>query len=152
MSPIPSLDYKSALSGTCDSQCGETTRARNGEKIFCALPRRFPSARAYRCFPLSEANRALNALKNDAIPGAAVLRSGRRIFGAPRCNLLLSQADKTTISYDRSVDSCRTREINLGKFRRKKIMLSGVSGLPRPHNLEGRRCQINIAAMEIPVL
>jgi hypothetical protein len=24
-------------------------------------------------FPLSEANRALNALKNDAIPGAAVL-------------------------------------------------------------------------------
>jgi hypothetical protein len=25
-------------------------------------------------FPLNEANRALNALKNDAIPGAAVLR------------------------------------------------------------------------------
>jgi hypothetical protein len=27
-------------------------------------------------FPLPDANRALNALKNDAIPGAAVLRIG----------------------------------------------------------------------------
>jgi len=36
-------------------------------KTSCGLQPRFPFALTVQIFPLSEANRALNALKNDAI-------------------------------------------------------------------------------------
>jgi D-arabinose 1-dehydrogenase-like Zn-dependent alcohol dehydrogenase len=40
----------------------------------CALQPEIPIRIAAEVFPLQEANRALNALKNDAIRGAAVLQ------------------------------------------------------------------------------
>jgi propanol-preferring alcohol dehydrogenase len=40
---------------------------------FLQVAAEIPIRTHVQIFPLSEANRALNALKNDAIPGAAVL-------------------------------------------------------------------------------
>jgi propanol-preferring alcohol dehydrogenase len=41
---------------------------------FLAVAARIPIYTQIEVFPLSEANQALNALKNDAIRGAAVLK------------------------------------------------------------------------------
>ena len=43
---------------------------------FLRVASEIPIRTRIQIFPLSEANRVLNALKNDAIPGAAVLRIG----------------------------------------------------------------------------
>jgi propanol-preferring alcohol dehydrogenase len=43
---------------------------------FLRVAAEIPIRTRVQVFPLSEANRALNALKNDAIPGAAVLHIG----------------------------------------------------------------------------
>jgi propanol-preferring alcohol dehydrogenase len=43
---------------------------------FLRIAAEIPIRTRVEIFPLAEANRALHALKNDAIPGAAVLRVG----------------------------------------------------------------------------
>jgi propanol-preferring alcohol dehydrogenase len=72
MSPIPPLDYNLLYQERVIRSVANNTR-RDGEdflKIAAAIPIRTE----IREFPLEEANQALNALKNDAIRGAAVLR------------------------------------------------------------------------------
>jgi propanol-preferring alcohol dehydrogenase len=46
---------------------------RDGEE-FLSLAAKIPIHTKVQVYPLAEANKALNALKNDAISGAAVLR------------------------------------------------------------------------------
>ena len=72
MSDIPSFPYDILYEERMIRSVANNTR-RDGED-FVALAAKIPIQTHVELFPLSEANRALNALKNDAIEGAAVLR------------------------------------------------------------------------------
>jgi propanol-preferring alcohol dehydrogenase len=72
MSPIPSLDYNLLYQERVVRSVANNTR-QDGED-FLRLAAAIPIHTEIEVFPLRDANRALNALKNDAIRGAAVLR------------------------------------------------------------------------------
>jgi alcohol dehydrogenase, propanol-preferring len=72
MSDIPSFPYDLLYEERVVRSVANNTR-RDGEE-FLALAAKIPIHTHVKVFPLSEANQALNALKNDAIEGAAVLR------------------------------------------------------------------------------
>ena len=72
MSPIPSFDYDLLYGERLIRSVANNTR-RDGED-FLRVAAEIPIETHVEMFPLGEANRALNALKNDAISGAAVLR------------------------------------------------------------------------------
>jgi alcohol dehydrogenase, propanol-preferring len=72
MSDIPSFPYDLLYEERMIRSVANNTR-QDGEE-FLALAAKIPIRTHVQVFPLSEANRALNALKNDAIEGAAVLR------------------------------------------------------------------------------
>jgi len=73
MSTIPPLDYNLLYHERVLRSVANNTR-QDGED-FLRLAEEIPIRTAIEVFPLSEANRALNQLKNDAIRGAAVLRA-----------------------------------------------------------------------------
>jgi alcohol dehydrogenase, propanol-preferring len=72
MSPIPSFSYDLLYQERVIRSVANNTR-RDGED-FLSVATQIPIRTHVQIFPLVEANRALNALKNDVIPGAAVLR------------------------------------------------------------------------------
>jgi propanol-preferring alcohol dehydrogenase len=72
MSPIPSFAYDLLYQERMIRSVANNTR-RDGEE-FLSLAADVPIHSKVQVYPLAEANRALNALKNDAISGAAVLR------------------------------------------------------------------------------
>jgi propanol-preferring alcohol dehydrogenase len=72
MSPIPSFDYDLLYQERVVRSVANNTR-QDGED-FLRIAAEIPIETRVQPFSLPEANRALNALKNDAIPGAAVLR------------------------------------------------------------------------------
>jgi len=74
MSPIPSFSYDLLYQERAIRSVANNTR-QDGED-FLRVAAEIPIRTRVQVFPLSEANRALNALKNDAIPGAAVLHIG----------------------------------------------------------------------------
>jgi propanol-preferring alcohol dehydrogenase len=74
MSPIPSFAYNLLYQERLICSVANNTR-QDGED-FLRVAAEIPIRTHVQIFPLAEANRALNALKNDAIPGAAVLRIG----------------------------------------------------------------------------
>ena len=74
MSPIPSFSYDLLYQERVIRSVANNTR-QDGED-FLRVAAEIPIRTHVKIFPLAEANRALNALKNDAIPGAAVLRIG----------------------------------------------------------------------------
>jgi propanol-preferring alcohol dehydrogenase len=74
MSPIPSFSYDLLYQERMIRSVANNTR-KDGED-FLRIAAEIPIRMHTQIFPLSEANRALNALKNDAIEGAAVLRVG----------------------------------------------------------------------------
>ena len=74
MSPIPSFDYDLLYEERVIRSVANNTR-RDGEE-FLRTAAEIPIRTHVEVFPLRDANRALNSLKNDAIPGAAVLRVG----------------------------------------------------------------------------
>jgi alcohol dehydrogenase, propanol-preferring len=71
MSPIPPLDYSLLYYERVLRSVANNTRE-DGED-FLRLAAEIPIRTRVEIFPLEEANRALNALKHDAISGAAVL-------------------------------------------------------------------------------
>lgn len=72
MSPIPSFSYDLLYQERMIRSVANNTR-KDGED-FLRVAAEIPVRMHTQIFPLGEANRALNALKNDAIKGAAVLR------------------------------------------------------------------------------
>ena len=72
MSPIPPLDYNLLYQERVLRSVANNTR-QDGED-FLRLAAEIPIHTETEVFPLRDANRALNLLKNDAIRGAAVLR------------------------------------------------------------------------------
>lgn len=72
MSPIPSFSYDLLYQERVIRSVANNTR-QDGED-FLRLAAEIPIRTHVQSYRLSEANRALNALKNDAIEGAAVLR------------------------------------------------------------------------------
>jgi alcohol dehydrogenase, propanol-preferring len=72
MSPIPSFSYDLLYQERMIRSVANNTR-QDGED-FLLVAAEIPIRTHVQVFPLRDANRALNALKNDAIPGAAVLR------------------------------------------------------------------------------
>jgi propanol-preferring alcohol dehydrogenase len=72
MSPIPSFEYQLLYHERVIRSVANNTR-QDGED-FLRVAAEIPIRTRAQMFPLAEANRALNALKNDVIPGAAVLR------------------------------------------------------------------------------
>jgi propanol-preferring alcohol dehydrogenase len=72
MSPIPPLDYNLLYHERVLRSVANNTR-QDGED-FLRLAAEIPIHTEIEVFPLRDANRALNLLKNDAIRGAAVLR------------------------------------------------------------------------------
>lgn len=72
MSPIPSFRYELLYQERMIRSVANSTR-QDGEE-FLNLAARIPVRTHAQVYPLREANQALNALKNDAIPGAAVLQ------------------------------------------------------------------------------
>jgi alcohol dehydrogenase, propanol-preferring len=72
MSPIPSFDYDLLYHERVIRSVANNTR-QDGED-FLRVAAEIPIRTHVQLFSLREANRALNALKNDAIPGAAVLK------------------------------------------------------------------------------
>jgi len=72
MSPIPSFSYDLLYEERMIQSVANNTR-QDGEE-FLKLAAEIPIRTHVKVYQLSEANQALNALKNDAIPGAAVLR------------------------------------------------------------------------------
>jgi propanol-preferring alcohol dehydrogenase len=72
MSPIPSFGYELLYEERMIQSVANNTR--QDGKEFLKLAAEIPIRTHVKVYPLSEANRALNALKNDAVPGAAVLR------------------------------------------------------------------------------
>ena len=72
MSPIPSFEYDLLYGERMIRSVANNTR-QDGEE-FLTLAAEIPIRTRVHVYPLSEANQALNALKNDAIPGAAVLK------------------------------------------------------------------------------
>jgi len=71
MSPIPEMPYELLYHERVVRSVANNTR-KDGED-FLELAAKIPIHTETQTFPLAEANRALNALKNDAIRGAAVL-------------------------------------------------------------------------------
>ncbi len=74
MSDIPSFAYELLYQERMIRSVANNTRPDGTE--FLSLAAQIPIHTHVRLYLLSEANLALNALKNDAIPGAAVLRIG----------------------------------------------------------------------------
>jgi propanol-preferring alcohol dehydrogenase len=72
MSPVPPLDYRLLYHERVVRSIANNTRA-DGED-FLKLAAGIPIRTEVQEYPLADANLALNALKNDAIRGAAVLR------------------------------------------------------------------------------
>jgi alcohol dehydrogenase, propanol-preferring len=72
MSPIPPLEYPLLYQEHVIRSVANNTR-QDGED-FLRLAAEIPVRGEVEIFPLSEANQALNRLKNDAVRGAAVLR------------------------------------------------------------------------------
>jgi alcohol dehydrogenase, propanol-preferring len=72
MSPIPSFDYDLLYQERSIRSVANNTR-QDGEE-FLRIAAEIPIRTHVQLFSLRDANRALNALKNDAIPGAAVLK------------------------------------------------------------------------------
>ena len=72
MSPIPPLDYNLLYHERVLRSVANNTR-QDGED-FLRLAAEIPIHTETEIFPLRDANRALNSLKNDAIRGAAVLK------------------------------------------------------------------------------
>jgi propanol-preferring alcohol dehydrogenase len=72
MSDIPSFPYDLLYQERMIRSVANNTR-QDGEE-FLKLATAIPVRTHIRVYPLNEANVALNALKSDAIPGAAVLR------------------------------------------------------------------------------
>jgi propanol-preferring alcohol dehydrogenase len=72
MSPIPPLEYNLLYHERVVRSVANNTR-QDGED-FLRLAAEIPIRIEVESFPLKDANRALNALKNDAIRGSAVLR------------------------------------------------------------------------------
>jgi propanol-preferring alcohol dehydrogenase len=72
MSPIPSFSYDLLYEERMIRSVANNTR-KDGED-FLRIAAEIPIRMHTQIYPLSDANRALNALKNDGIPGAAVLR------------------------------------------------------------------------------
>jgi alcohol dehydrogenase, propanol-preferring len=72
MSPIPSFDYDLLYQERVIRSVANNTR--EDGRDFLRTAAEIPIRTRVQIFPLREANRALNALKNDAIPGAAVLK------------------------------------------------------------------------------
>jgi propanol-preferring alcohol dehydrogenase len=72
MSPIPSFNYDLLYQERVIRSVANNTR-RDGED-FLRIAAEIPIRTRVQLFPMRKANRALNALKNDAIPGAAVLQ------------------------------------------------------------------------------
>jgi propanol-preferring alcohol dehydrogenase len=72
MSDIPSFSYNLLYQERSIRSVANNTR--EDGKQFLQLAAEIPVHTHVQVFPLAEANRALNALKNDAIRGAAVLR------------------------------------------------------------------------------
>ncbi len=72
MSPIPSFSYDLLYQERMIRSVANNTR-QDGED-FLRVAAKIPIRTHTQLFPLREANRALNALKNDAIEGAAVLK------------------------------------------------------------------------------
>jgi len=72
MSPIPSFDYDLLYQERMIRSVANNTR--EDGRDFLQIAAQIPIRTHVQLFPLREANRALNALKNDAIPGAAVLK------------------------------------------------------------------------------
>ena len=72
MSPVPPLDYNLLYNERVIRSVANNTR-RDGED-FLRLASQIPIRTKIERFALRDANRALNALKNDAIRGAAVLK------------------------------------------------------------------------------
>ncbi|HUE56993.1 MAG TPA: zinc-dependent alcohol dehydrogenase family protein [Candidatus Udaeobacter sp.] len=75
MGPIPSFDYDLLYQERVIRSVANNTR-QDGED-FLRVAAEIPIRTRVQVFPLAEANRALNTLKNDAISGAAVLRAGQ---------------------------------------------------------------------------
>ncbi|HEV2199794.1 MAG TPA: zinc-dependent alcohol dehydrogenase family protein [Bryobacteraceae bacterium] len=71
MSPIPSMPYNLLYHERVVRSVANNTR--QDGRDFLALAAKIPIETHVETFPLADANRALNALKNDAIRGAAVL-------------------------------------------------------------------------------
>src|SRR5208282_5162593 len=71
MSDIPSMPYELLYHERVIRSVANNTR-KDGEDVL-ALAAKIPIEALVETFALSDANRALNALKNDAIRGAAVL-------------------------------------------------------------------------------
>jgi propanol-preferring alcohol dehydrogenase len=72
MSPIPSFDYDLLYEERVIRSVANNTRQDGHD--FLLIAAEIPIRTRVQIFALSDANRALNALKNDAIPGAAVLK------------------------------------------------------------------------------
>lgn len=72
MSPIPSFSYDLLYQERVIRSVANNTR-QDGED-FLRVAAEIPIRTRTQLYPLNEANRALNALKNDAIEGAAVLK------------------------------------------------------------------------------
>jgi alcohol dehydrogenase, propanol-preferring len=72
MSPIPSFTYDLLYQERVIRSVANNTR-QDGEE-FLRIAAEIPMRTRVQLFPLQEANRALDALKNDAIEGAAVLK------------------------------------------------------------------------------
>jgi propanol-preferring alcohol dehydrogenase len=72
MSPIPSFSYDLLYQERVIRSVANNTR-RDGQD-FLRIAAEIPIHTRVQLFPLKDANRALNALKNDAIEGAAVLK------------------------------------------------------------------------------
>ena len=72
MSPIPPLEYGLLYHERVLRSVANNTR-RDGED-FLRIAAEIPLRTEIEVFPLGDANRALNSLKNDAIRGAAVLQ------------------------------------------------------------------------------
>jgi propanol-preferring alcohol dehydrogenase len=72
MSPVPPIDYRLLYHERVVRSVANNTR-QDGED-FLRTAAEVPIHTEVEVFPLAEANRALNALKNDAIRGAAVLK------------------------------------------------------------------------------
>ena len=73
MSAIPPLDYDLLYQERVVRSVANNTRADGHD--FLKVAAEIPVHISTEIFPLEEANRALNSLKNDAIRGAAVLKS-----------------------------------------------------------------------------
>jgi len=72
MSPIPAMDYSLLYQERVIRSVANNTR-QDGDD-FLRIAAEIPIRTHVQIFALPEANRALNALKNDAVSGAAVLR------------------------------------------------------------------------------